>query len=168
MRRLRQKNFLTITIVIYPMQTRDIQTTFLLTQGEIKAICASDPIKGKNMLEPLKSKAQEQGLPFNILEDHQVVNEAEIHLGYGDLWCCLEGNSTFIYGGSLVNSRVKVRKDGTEDANELLAKEISGGTEIILKPGDWLWVPAGQPHQHSCASTARLMIIKIPVVSIAR
>ena len=33
---------------------------------------------------------------------------------------------------------------------------------MILKQGDWLWIPAGEPHQHSATGTARLVIIKIP------
>ncbi|MDZ4285450.1 MAG: cupin domain-containing protein, partial [Candidatus Sungbacteria bacterium] len=102
------------------------------------------------------------GLPFKILEDHQTVNEAEIHRIEGDLWCSLQGEVTFTHGGELVEPRARVRKDGTTDENELIAKEISGGTEVVMKPGDWLWIPAGTAHQHSCTGTARLMIIKIP------
>lgn len=140
-------------------------TSFFLNKKDIDAMCTTAPMGGKNLLEPLKSIAIERGLPFKILEDHQVVNDAEVHLDEGDLWYCLEGEVTFVYGGALVEPRVKVRKDGTEDVSEQLGKEISGGTEAILKSGDWLWIPAGQPHQHSCAGTARLMIIKIPVKS---
>ncbi len=136
---------------------------FTLKKEEIEKILSSTaPSQGKSMLEPLKTLALEQSLPFKILEDHETVNEAEIHRLEGDLWCSFEGEVTFTYGGELVEPRVKVRKDGTTDENELLAKEIFGGTEVVLKPGDWLWIPAGTAHQHSCAGTARLMIIKIP------
>jgi len=145
------------------MDNKDHALAFLLKKEDIEAICGSAPIGGKSLLEPLKSKASDHGLPFKILEDHRVINEAEVHVDQGDLWYCLEGNSIFIYGGAMVEPRVKVRKDGTEDKTELFAKEISGGTTVILKPGDWLWIPAGEPHQHSCPDTARLMIIKIPV-----
>ena len=138
---------------------------FTLKKEEVAAILSSAaPNKGKSMLEPLKSLASEHGLPFKILEDHEVVNEAEIHRILGDLWYCLEGEATFIHGGELIEPRVKVRKDGTTDENELLAKEISGGTEVAMKPGDWLWIPAGVAHQHSSPGTARFMIIKIPAV----
>lgn len=145
------------------MDINDHALAFLLKKEDIEAICALVPIGGKSLLEPLKSTAGDRGLPFKILEDDRVVNEAEVHISQGDLWCCLEGSPTFIYGGIMVNPRVKVRKDGTKDTSELSAKEISGGTTVVLKPGDWLWIPAGQPHQHSCSDTARLMIIKIPV-----
>lgn len=136
---------------------------FALKKEEVAAILSSvTPKKGKNMLEPLKSLAFEHDLPFKILEDHEVVNEAEIHRICGDLWYCLKGEATFIHGGELVEPRVKVRKDGTTDENELFAKAISGGAETVMQPGDWLWIPAGMAHQHSCLGTARFMIIKIP------
>jgi len=138
---------------------------FVFKKEEIEKILSAQPIGGKQMLEPLKGLSLEHGLPFKILEDHETVNEAEIHRTEGDLWCALQGEVVFTHGGELVNPRVKVRKDGIADENELLAKEIAGGTEVVLKPGDWLWIPAGTPHQHSCATTARLMIIKIPSVT---
>ena len=85
------------------------------------------------MLEPLKSLASEHGLPFKILEDHEVVNEAEIHRICGDLWYCLEGEATFIHGGELIEPRVKVRKDGTTDENELLAKEAQLQKSVVSR-----------------------------------
>ncbi len=145
------------------MDTNDRGSAFLLKKEDVDVIRAATPIGGKNLLEPLKSMAIKHSLPFKILEDHQIVNDAEVHIHQGDLWYCLEGEVKFIYGGALVEPRVKVRKDGTEDASEQFGKKISGGTETVLKPGDWLWIPAGEPHQHSCAGTARLMIIKVPV-----
>lgn len=141
---------------------RNHASAFLLKKEDIEAICAHAPMGGKHLLEPLKSRADAYRLPFKILEDHQVNNEAEVHVDQGDLWYCLEGNPTFIYGGILVDPQIKIRKNGTKDINELFAKKISGGITVTLKPGDWLWIPAGQPHQHLCSETARLMIIKIP------
>ena len=128
---------------------------FLVKKELIDQTLKTGAQPGKNLLEPLKFLATENKLPFKILEDKDVVNEAEVHKTEGDLWYCLEGEVKFIYGGELVEPReVKT--------NELKAGGIKGGSEIILKPGDWFWIPAGQPHQHSCSGTARLMIIKIP------
>lgn len=143
--------------------TEKYPNAFIIKKEEIEHILSSTaPIRGKHILEPLKTLALEQDLPFKILEDHEAVNEAEIHRTVGDLWYCLQGEVTFIYGGELMEPKIKVRRDGTTDENELLAEEISGGANVILKPGDWLWIPAGVAHQHSCVGTARLMIIKIP------
>ena len=122
------------------------------------------PTQGKNLLEPFKSFALKNRLPFSILEDTHVSNDAEVHLGEGDLWFCLEGEATFVCGGSLVDGVHRLNADGTLNKNELYAKEIAGGREFRIRVGDWLWIPAGEPHQHSALGTARLCIIKVPKV----
>lgn len=134
-----------------------------IPKNEINKALASIPVKGKKLLEPIKAFSTQTKMPFNILEDHQVLdNEAEVHMHEGDLWQCLEGEVNFIYGGEMVNPWQKKNADGSLDPRELKAKEIKNGTEVVLKPGDWLWIPPGEPHQHNCAGTARLAIIKIP------
>lgn len=97
-----------------------------------------------------------------MLEDQAVSNDAEVHTHEDDLWVCLEGEVSFIYGGEMVDPKAKTLMNGTVDEREWKSKTLVGGTDITLHPGDWLWIPAGQPHQHRCATTARLMIIKIP------
>lgn len=134
----------------------------LVTKKLIDETLASAPQQGKRLLEPLKAFALQVGLPFNILEDKEIENDAEVHLHEDDLWLCLEGEVTFIYGGELVSPWVHKKPDGEDVPNEIKAKSIVGGTETVLKPGDWLWIPAGQPHQHICKNLARLAIIKIP------
>jgi len=136
--------------------------SFLIRKEVIDETLKAEPTAGKKLLEPLKSLAAENSLPINILEDKDVVNDAEVHKHEGDLWLCLEGEVNFIYGGELVDPWAKKNPDGTLDERELKAKEIKGGTEVILNPGDWLWIPAGKPHQHKCNGVARLAIIKIP------
>ena len=118
----------------------------------------------KKLLEPLRALSLEGKVPLNILEDVNINNEAEIHKHEADLWLCLDGEVTFIYGGEMVDPWVKKNADGSTDDREWKAKEIKGGTEVILKPGDWLWIPAGEPHQHKTTGKARLAIIKIPKV----
>ena len=79
-----------------------------------------------------------------------------------DLWYCLEGEVEFAYGGEMVGSRFQKNPDGTENKNEITGKEIRGGEAVTLHAGDWLYIPAGEPHRHSCKKTARIIIIKIP------
>lgn len=129
---------------------------------EIIKTLSQEAVPGKRLLEPLKSRALAEQLPINILEDTKVSNEAEVHRHEGDLWYCIEGEVTFVYGGELVEPWAKQLPDGGTDDYEIKAKEITNGTEAVLKPGDWLWIPAGQPHLHKTAGTARLVIIKIP------
>lgn len=134
-----------------------------MRREQIDEVLAANPKEGKTVIEPFRTFAREKGLPFVILEDsHALSNEAELHKTNGDLWFCLEGEAEFTYGGKMVNPQVKVRKDGTRDENELLAHKIDGGTEIKMKQGDWLWIPAGVPHQHRSQGVARFVVIKIP------
>lgn len=134
----------------------------VIREEEIQQTLRSIPTPGKKLLEPLKSLAEKHRLPLKILEDKEVVTEAEVHMNHGDLWYCLEGEVKFIYGGELVDPVVKKNSDSSLDHNELRAKEIRGGKGVVLKPGDWFWVPAGQPHQHGSDGLCRLVIIKIP------
>ena len=136
---------------------------FYLSKKIIEDNLKVSPLAGKRLLEPLKSMARELNLPFNILEDCSVENEAEVHIDEGDLWYCLEGEANFCYGGELDNPVNRLNTDGTKNIKELRADTISGGKIEVLKPGDWLWIPAGVPHLHSAKDLCRLMIIKIPV-----
>ena len=139
------------------------QKAFYLPETQVKKTLAVSPTIGKKLLEPLKEIAKNNNLPFNILEDHQLTaNDAEVHQREADLWLCLEGEVVFVCDGEMVEPWYKKLADGSEDRREVKAKFIRGGTTYVLKPGDWLWIPAGVPHQHTCAGTARLVIIKIP------
>lgn len=124
-------------------------------------LASRNPDAGKRLLEPLRTFAAENKLPVNILEDKDVLqNEAEVHRYEGDLWHCVEGEITFVCGGEMVEPWAKKLADSGIDDREIKAKEIVNGSEIIMRPGDWLWIPAGEPHTHR--GTGRLFIIKIP------
>ena len=135
-----------------------------VSKEEINKTLANGPQDGKRLLEPLKSFAAANKLPFNILEDKNVINEAEVHRHEADLWHCLEGEVEFIYGGEMVEPWPKKNADGSIDEREWKAKEIKNGTKVVMKSGDWLYIPAGEPHQHKCVGLARLIIIKISKV----
>lgn len=134
----------------------------VITDAVIAQTLATAPTPGKNFLEPLLALAKTHNLPIKILEDVAVVNKAEVHLQEGDLWQCLSGKVQFTYGGALIDPYIKQNADGSLNMNEQRGTGIQGGTIVTLQPGDWLWIPAGQPHQHSCVGVARLVIIKIP------
>ncbi len=136
--------------------------SILLGKGSMDAILAQETVDGKRELEPLKSFSKAEKLPINILEDTNVVSEIEIHTNVGDMWHSLSGEVTFTLGGDPVDPKVKVNKDGTLNESEIRAERVIGGTELVLTPGDWLWIPPGVPHAHRCEGTARLIIIKVP------
>ncbi len=125
----------------------------------IEEVLAQSSQKGKRHLEPLKSLFLAKKIPFGIMEDMEVEStESEVHTDEGDLWYCLEGEAEFVYGGELENPFERPNTHG----KELGGSSIKGGTTVTLKPGDWLWIPAGQPHSHRADKKARLVIIKIP------
>lgn len=119
-------------------------------------------IPGGGLLQPFASIAAESGFPMKILEDVAQWRDAEVHVHEGDFWICLQGEARFVYGGELVNPQFRLNVDGSENKNELYAKEIVNGTEIVLQEGDYFWIPPGEPHQHGSTGTTRLGIIKIP------
>ena len=136
--------------------------SFFIPKKIIDESLASPPVEGKNILEPLKSLAKKHNVPMNILEDTQVTNKVEVHVYESDIWYCLEGEAKFLIGGEMVDQYGRIKPDGTVDDRELRAKGLKNAQEVILKPGDWLWIAAGEPHQHGAEGTARLVIIKIP------
>lgn len=135
--------------------------TILIQKTEVEKTLSASPIQGKRLPEPFRSFAAANTLPFAILEDTEVANDAEVHQHEGDLWFGLQGEAVFICGGKLMEPKCRLNADGSENKNELYAKKISGGEEFVVRAGDWLWIPAGEPHQHCARGTARLVIVKI-------
>lgn len=129
----------------------------LLSKADFDKFLQILPEKGKRILAQSKDFSARTGFPAKILEDYEITNEAEVHEHEEDLWYCVEGEATFITRGKLVSSR-----QSEKDPREWKGSGIEGGEEIVLHVGDWLWIPAGEPHQHRSSSLARLVIIKIP------
>ncbi len=137
-----------------------MQPCVFIPKKEIDKSLEGKSVQGKTFLEPLKSITTDK-IPFNILEDYELhENEPEIHVNEADLWQCLEGEVKFLCGGELVDPSFRKNPDGTDNKNEIKGEDIRDAATHILKPGDWLWIPAGQPHKHT--GTGKLVIIKIP------
>lgn len=131
----------------------------LVRKEEINKFLDREPVSGKKMLEPLRALFLAKELPFGIIENCEVnKSDAEVHRQEGDLWFGLEGEIEFICGGELVDSWVK---DGS-NGNEIGGKDIVGGEKVVLKPGDWLWIPPGEPHLHT-AKFGRMVVVKVPI-----
>lgn len=127
----------------------------VVRKEDMEAALETAPTPGKHLLEPFRAFV-EKGFPLRIIEDSKVsVSQSELHTKEGDLVLCLEGEPEFVYGGELIDP-------APFDEANILGHGIRGGEKIILKPGDWLWIPPQEAHMHTCAGTARLAIIKIP------
>jgi hypothetical protein len=74
----------------------------------------------------------------------------------------MEGSLEFTYGGELIEPYYRKSASGEINERELGGKGIKDGITITVKSGDWLWIPAGEPHQHNAKDFARLILIKIP------
>jgi len=66
--------------------------------------------------------------------------QAEIHDSWNDNIFLQEGEASFVLGGVAVDA--KEREPG-----EKRGPSISGGKTTVMLPGDYLFVPAGIPHQ---------------------
>ena len=82
---------------------QNTKKSVFVSKKELDSALTQESTAGTRQLEPLKTQASEQRLPFNILEDTNIANTPEVHLEMGDLWYALEGEVTFVYGGKLVN-----------------------------------------------------------------
>ena len=83
---------------------------------------------------------------------------AEIHEKIGDFFTCEAGRIKFMVEGELIDS-------WTKEEYEIRGKATSKGIEVILNPGDSLWVPAGQAHQHFQLEDviAEVQVLKVPM-----
>jgi glc operon protein GlcG len=64
---------------------------------------------------------------------------AELHQKDADIIYVLEGEATFVTGGSIIEPK-------TIAQDEVRGKEIQGGETRVIKPGDVIIVPANTPH----------------------
>ncbi len=138
-----------------------IRPTVFIPKTIVDETLNQPAVQGKRMLEPFHALTKANKLPIDMLEDTEVVGNVEIHRHEGDLWFCLEGEATFICDGKAKDPKIR-EKDGVKNDLEIRATEIVDGKEYVLKAGDWLWIPPGQPHIHKADATARLVVIKVP------
>ncbi len=66
--------------------------------------------------------------------------QSEVHESWNDNIFIQEGEASFVLGG--VATDAKEREPG-----EMRGSVIDGGATTAMKPGDYLFVPAGVPHQ---------------------
>jgi len=69
-------------------------------------------------------------------------NVPEVHLHWTHYIQVLSGEATLTYGGTVSNAHETAPGQIRGDA-------ISGGTSITVRPGDFIQIPAGMPHQFS-------------------
>jgi mannose-6-phosphate isomerase-like protein (cupin superfamily) len=96
--------------------------------------------------------------PYNInLEVRNEGRPASVHETEAEMFYVIEGAGTLVTGGKLVG-------ETRTNAENLSGTSIQGGVTKRVSKGDWILVPAGQPHQYPAveAGGLRLMALHLP------
>jgi mannose-6-phosphate isomerase-like protein (cupin superfamily) len=82
--------------------------------------------------------------------------EVEVHEKFADVFCVLAGAATLVTGGTVRGARIVTPGETRGDA-------IDGGASRALRPGEFVHVPAGTPHQFLVSSekTVTSLVFKI-------
>jgi len=82
--------------------------------------------------------------------------EVEVHEHWIDYMAIQQGEAEFTFGGTATGMRETA-------PGERRGGAITGGTVVTLRPGDFLMVPAGQPHLTMIkpGSTFRAIVFKV-------
>ncbi len=77
---------------------------------------------------------------YTMLAFRNRTGGAEQHQNFADLFYILDGHSTLLTGGEIVDQK-------TSAPGEIGGSAVKGGSTQELKPGDVVHIPAGVPHQ---------------------
>ncbi len=84
-----------------------VMKSVIIQNKDIAQALANPKTSSKKLLEPVKSITKEVGIYFNVLEDDTSWSDVEIHHHEADMWHCLEGEATFLLGGTLINPQLR-------------------------------------------------------------
>lgn len=109
----------------------------------------------KNLLKEISFNIENTPLKFVVEEEKKT--DAETHSSVADLFFIISGKMVFTCNGKLVNP-----KKSPIYQNTLVADKIKNGKKIILKAGEWLFIPANCPHQRTNLKKSRFIVVKVP------
>lgn len=138
-------------------QTRQPSTTtnkIVVLRGEDLAKITKDLKDGER-----KDFLTEGGLysQFWVESKSNKIDEAEVHDASDDYHVILEGETTYIIGGKLIDPKELKNRPG-----EWRSEKVEGGERITVKKGDVLFVPRGTVHQRDTrGKSVKYQIIKI-------
>jgi mannose-6-phosphate isomerase-like protein (cupin superfamily) len=129
-----------------------ITETKIVTATEVAALVAGTP-KDRNGNANMIRLA-----PYSVNMEHRLMNQAaSVHETEAELFYVIDGAGTLVTGGKLVEEK-------RTNAENLSGTGIEGGVSKRVSKGDWILVPAGQPHQFPAveASGLTLMSLHLP------
>jgi len=80
------------------------------------------------------------GNHWSMIARRTADGEAEVHENVTDVFIAQRGEAVLKVGGVIKGQRI-------ESAGEFRGAGIEGGTQVTLRPGDIVHIPAGMPHQ---------------------
>jgi mannose-6-phosphate isomerase-like protein (cupin superfamily) len=125
-----------------------------------------DPFRVFSDQELAKLSSGKGALTLSTLVDHENhyvlvagrtgPGEVEVHEHWIDYMAIQQGEAEFTFGGTATGMR-------DTGPGEKRGGAIAGGTVVTIKPGDFLVVPAGQPHltQIKPGSNFRAIVFKV-------
>src|SRR5215468_7393700 len=112
-----------------------ITDTKVVTASELAALVAGTP-KDRNGNATFIRLA-----PYNVNMEHRIMGQAaSVHETEAELFYVLDGAGTLVTGG-------KLKDEKRTNAENLSGTGIEGGVTKRVSKGDWILVPAGEPHQ---------------------
>jgi mannose-6-phosphate isomerase-like protein (cupin superfamily) len=126
------------------------------------------PAKLKQLTQKLAAESKQKGVGFagetltrygnhlTMLAHRDQSGSAELHAKVADFLYIIDGDTTIITGGKMVNGK-------TTEANEIRGTAIQGGHSQKLGVGDIIHVQANTPHQMMLAPghTVTYFVIKV-------
>jgi mannose-6-phosphate isomerase-like protein (cupin superfamily) len=122
------------------------------------------------MEKKLEQKADASGLATETLKkyatDYTMLafrsksGKAELHEKFADFYVVVGGEATLVSGGHIVNS-------ATTAPGEVRGDSVQDGTEMKLKKGDIIHIPANIPHQLVLpkGATFQYFIVKVQEIN---
>ena len=77
---------------------------------------------------------------YTMLAFRNRTGGAEVHANYADVFLIVDGHTTLITGGDVVDGK-------TTEPGETRGASVKGGSRQELQAGDVVHIPAGMPHQ---------------------
>jgi mannose-6-phosphate isomerase-like protein (cupin superfamily) len=142
MRRLSHKGIATLAVLLFSL--------FFVKGAFSQAMSHWSNAELLERAKHLQQQAAEKGNASEILEKypHHFTMLAfrnrsgggELHQNYADVFFILDGRSTLVTGGEVVDPK-------STGPGETLGASVKGGSRQEVKAGDVVHIPAGMPHQ---------------------
>jgi mannose-6-phosphate isomerase-like protein (cupin superfamily) len=126
-----------------------ITETKIVTAAEVAALVAGTPKDRNGNANMIRLT------PYNVNMEHRIMNQAaSVHETEAELFYVIDGAGTLVTGGKLIEER-------RTNPENLTGTGIEGGVSKRVAKGDWILVPAGQPHQYPAVEAGGLTLMAL-------